>query len=173
LRCSTHKIDVLFTDLLSPYKEKFEEHGIKIVLNIEESISDISVDAILISQAFQNVIDNSIEALQNGGYFLISVVKFDEEKGTIVITFSDSGEGIEDRNVKNIFRPFYTTKTSGTGLGLSFARRVIEAHNGKIWVCSKNSCKGYYNNECKKARKINGKYLSGTSIHIMLPTNLD
>lgn len=173
LRCSTHKIDVLFNDLLSPYKEKFEEHGIKIVLNIEENISDISVDAILISQAFQNVIDNSIEALQNGGYFLIYVVKFDNEKRTIVITFSDSGEGIEDENVKNIFRPFYTTKTSGTGLGLSFARRVIEAHNGKIWVCSKNSCKSYYNNECKKARKINGKYLSGTSIHIMLPTNLD
>jgi signal transduction histidine kinase len=49
---------------------------------------------------------------------------------------SDTGRGIPPQNLSNIFRPFYTTKGNGTGLGLSLARRIVEEHHGRIEVSS-------------------------------------
>jgi signal transduction histidine kinase len=57
----------------------------------------------------------------------------------VIISVSDTGVGIAPAEVEKIFHPFYTTKDSGTGLGLALAYRIVEAHNGKIWVCH-NPC---------------------------------
>jgi signal transduction histidine kinase len=53
-----------------------------------------------------------------------------------VISVSDTGRGIDAQHLPNIFRPFFTTKGQGTGLGLSLAQRIVEAHGGKIEVAS-------------------------------------
>jgi two-component system, NtrC family, sensor kinase len=54
----------------------------------------------------------------------------------VLITVADEGKGIPPENLPNIFRPFFTTKGHGTGLGLSLARRIMEAHGGQIDVTS-------------------------------------
>jgi two-component system NtrC family sensor kinase len=57
-----------------------------------------------------------------------------EKKDSAVVTVSDTGRGIGAEHLPNIFRPFYTTKGNGTGLGLSLARRIVEEHHGQIDV---------------------------------------
>jgi signal transduction histidine kinase len=58
------------------------------------------------------------------------------DKDAVLITVADQGKGIPPENLPNIFRPFYTTKGHGTGLGLSLARRIVESHRGTISVRS-------------------------------------
>ena len=63
-------------------------------------------------------------------------VLLEHDDGTVLITVADEGKGIPPEHLPNIFRPFFTTKGHGTGLGLSLARRMVEAHGGHIDVTS-------------------------------------
>ncbi len=63
-------------------------------------------------------------------------VEIDTRGGDAIVTVSDTGRGISPEVLSNIFRPFYTTKGNGTGLGLSLARRIVEDHHGRIEVSS-------------------------------------
>ena len=76
---------------------------------------------------------NSLQAIDNNGKIAVTV----ERRGDrAVIEVADNGRGISPENLPNIFRPFYTTKGEGTGLGLSLARRIVEDHQGRIDVTS-------------------------------------
>ena len=169
LMFSKQRIDILLKDMLSPYKDLIEKQNIEIVIYIESGISKIEIDAILISQAFQNLIDNAIKLMKNGGYIKINVNKINYLGECLLITIADSGPGVNEDDKKNLFKPFYTTRTSGTGLGLSFAKRVIEAHNGEIWLCSPDKCIQPINQLCGKCQELNGKRLPGAAFHIILP----
>ena len=63
-------------------------------------------------------------------------VTLEKTPTTAVITVADNGRGISAEHLSNIFRPFFTTKGDGTGLGLSLARRIVEDHHGRIEVTS-------------------------------------
>ncbi|MDI6840922.1 MAG: ATP-binding protein [bacterium] len=97
--------------------------------------------------AFLNLIINALQAMDGEGKLQIEVTHpgnkyslLKEEriatKSEAVITFKDTGPGIQDSNLPHIFTPFYTTKKGGTGLGLSIVSKIIEAHRGKIEVRS-------------------------------------
>jgi signal transduction histidine kinase len=63
-------------------------------------------------------------------------VRIEDEGDNAIVSVTDNGRGIAHEHLPNIFRPFYTTKGNGTGLGLSLARRIVEAHHGRIEVSS-------------------------------------
>jgi signal transduction histidine kinase len=84
-----------------------------------------------IHQVLLNLLLNSVQAIESSG--LVRIAVFEQGK-TAMVTVTDTGHGIATEDLPNIFRPFYTTKGSGTGLGLSLARRIIEAHHGQISV---------------------------------------
>jgi PAS domain S-box-containing protein len=80
-----------------------------------------------------NIVRNAAEAMPDGGELIVSL----NNKGNwIEITFSDTGEGIEETQLKRIFDPFFTTKTNGSGLGLLIVQRIINSHNGIVKVDS-------------------------------------
>jgi signal transduction histidine kinase len=81
-----------------------------------------------------NIIRNAIEAMGDGGRLTISA-RDDERE--IKIEVADTGIGIPENNMEDIFKPFYTTKPTGMGLGLTFSRRAVEAHKGTIDAESK------------------------------------
>ena len=103
-----------------------------IIENQLESDLKIRANGILISWAIENVVKNVIDALDNEG---IISLKSKFEKKSIIIVIEDSGKGISRKNWKNIFRPGFSTKEQGWGLGLSLTSRIInEIHGGSIYV---------------------------------------
>lgn len=88
-----------------------------------------------IHQVLLNLMLNAIQAMEEAGPGQVDVdVSSRDEQA--VVSVSDTGKGIKPEHLANIFRPFFTTKGQGTGLGLSLARRIVEDHGGKITVTS-------------------------------------
>lgn len=108
--------------------------GVTIEADTGEEFLAINIDALKITRAIENVIRNSVESIENRGEVHV-VVTNDEEKATV--TVSDNGSGMTSEELDKIFEPFYTTKPNAMGLGLPYARQVIEAHNGTITISSK------------------------------------
>ncbi len=79
--------------------------------------------------AFENMITNSIQAIENNGTVTIRVI---EENNSVVIQIEDTGDGVPDEIIPKIFEPLFTTKHKGTGLGLASVKNIIEQHQGKI-----------------------------------------
>ena len=88
-------------------------------------------------QVFLNLFGNAAESMGGGGQLRVAS-EHDAEKGTVAITFTDTGRGISPENVERIFDPFFTTKEvgKGTGLGLAVSQRIVAGHNGTITVKS-------------------------------------
>src|SRR5262249_33071665 len=86
-----------------------------------------------IKQAFFNVIKNSLEAMKQGGVLRI---RTDLDGTHVVISFTDTGGGISAENLSHIFEPYFTTKPSGTGLGLLIVRRIVREHGGELSIQS-------------------------------------
>ncbi|MCX8677661.1 MULTISPECIES: PAS domain-containing sensor histidine kinase [Apibacter] len=100
----------------------------------------VSLNNILYSWVIENLIKNSADAMKGEGKIKLQI---HDNKKNIFIDISDEGSGIESKNVKKIFKPGFTTKKRGWGLGLSLARRIIEDyHYGKIFVQNTEINKG-------------------------------
>lgn len=107
----------------------------KIVL-INEIKQEVFIlgDPELLKQVFLNIILNAVQATLDSGRIFISL-KLDDEK--VIIEIIDEGFGIDDENIERIFDPFFSTKEKGTGLGLTIASMIMQAHNGGINVRNK------------------------------------
>ncbi len=81
-----------------------------------------------------NIYLNSIQAMPDGGSL---TTKAESRNGRIVIAISDTGIGMTEETKRQIFNPYFTTKSTGTGLGLAIVQKIIEAHEGEIIVSSK------------------------------------
>ncbi|MFY9560953.1 MAG: ATP-binding protein [Terriglobales bacterium] len=103
-----------------------------------------------IHQVLLNLLLNSVQAIDGPG--LVRVAVFEQGKAAVV-TVSDTGRGIPAEHLPNIFRPFYTTKGNGTGLGLSLARRIVEEHHGQIAVESSSAREERYRWYCRSGNR--------------------
>ncbi len=106
---------------------------IEIVLNKNAELPETEHDSDQIHQMLLNLLLNAIQAIDGPGRVTIEIEARDQAAAIVV---SDTGRGILPEHLPNIFRPFYTTKGNGTGLGLSLARRIVEEHHGRIDVTS-------------------------------------
>jgi len=91
-------------------------------------------DEILLRQAFSNLCRNALEACVDAGVrprIAIDGVR-DETQRTLRVTITDNGPGMDEALIARIFRPFFTTKAKGTGLGLALVQKIIVTHNGRI-----------------------------------------
>lgn len=101
-----------------------------VVLEFRENVlPGIEGDQVQLKQAFLNLALNALQAMPDGGRLEVATLIEDE---SLLITFTDSGQGLPDQDPEQIFTPFYTTREKGTGLGLAITRRIIEAHAGTI-----------------------------------------
>ena len=127
--CSIGKI--IQQSLLNIPMNKFK--NIKLETEIEDKLDTVYLDNKLIEQVATNLLLNALEASPPG-----STVKLRAYKSLqcIIIEAEDRGEGFNERKIKQIFSPFFTTKANGTGLGLSIAKRIVEQHGGSITAVS-------------------------------------
>ena len=130
------RVDVvaLVESLVETLRRKFNGGGITIATTLPEGPCTISGDPSQLKQVFMNLATNGIEAMPTKGTLEIAIVA---EAGSVEVRFLDEGPGIEPDKVARIFEPFYTTKPSGVGMGLSVVQRIITAHDGTIRITSR------------------------------------
>ncbi len=133
------------TDLMQRHANA---NGVKITARIEENLPEVLLDPVELEQVLVNLINNSIDALPNGGDIFVKAYK---EDGRVCLDVADNGKGIEPEIMERIFEPFFTTKPvgKGTGLGLSICYGLVHSWGGRL-----------------QAESVPGK---GTVIHIYLP----
>jgi len=112
--------------------------SVEIELHKDPSLPEVEHDGDQIHQVLLNLLLNALQAIDSpsGGHHGKITVTVKPQGSMAVVEVSDNGRGIAPDHLPNIFRPFYTTKGDGTGLGLSLARRIVEDHHGRIDVSS-------------------------------------
>lgn len=127
-------INSLIKGVLSFTNKYIGEKHVKLILELEENMPELLMDCDKIKQVFVNMILNACEAMEEGGTLTIRTEKDDRWVKTY---FEDTGVGMDEAEMKNIFNPYYTTKPKGTGLGLAISNGIVEMHGGYIKVTSK------------------------------------
>src|SRR5664279_2292353 len=125
--CSTVEHAVMFA------RQQAITKRIMVELEIKDVIPPAEHDPNQINQVLLNLLLNAIQSMDKPGVIRVSLQSDDDD---VLIAVADEGKGIPPEHLPNIFRPFFTTKGHGTGLGLSLARRMVEAHGGNIDVTS-------------------------------------
>lgn len=139
-------------DTLRFVEKECEGHGVAMEISFEDDLPMLCCNPNRVKQVFLNLVKNAIEAMPNGGRLSVTanVVAADiEGNDAVLLKFTDNGVGISIEDMKTLFKPFHTTKSSGNGLGLFIVRSIVREYNGRIEV---NSIKGV-----------------GTTVSILLP----
>ena len=112
-------------------KEVQERGG---TVDVRGQLADIQGDEVLLRQAISNLCRNALEACVHAGTRPVITLdgSIDAEQGMASLTVTDNGPGIESSVLDKIFRPFFTTKPEGTGLGLALVQKIIVTHNGRL-----------------------------------------
>jgi signal transduction histidine kinase len=122
-------------DVLSLAGKRIQHGNVVVHRDASDPLPPVLGIANQLKQVFLNITINAVEAMPDGGDLYVDSV-WDEQRGEVGVSFTDSGDGIPLAELANIFDPFYTSKPKGTGLGLSVSHGIIERHGGRIDVRS-------------------------------------
>jgi len=110
------------------------EKGVSLEVDFGRMVPDLLLDSDRMTQVFLNLTLNALNAMEKGGTLSLRVTQSGDR--TVRVDISDTGTGIGKEELGRIFDPYFTTRPSGTGLGLPIAQRIVEAHGGEILVSS-------------------------------------
>lgn len=148
--CFTHeRVDHAFAQVLTFIAKEAEKRRVFIQTDFAAKLPSCLADSRQLKQVFLNLCKNALEAMPKGGTLRVAIHQSVGKK-EVEIEVTDTGSGVPPEDLERIWKPFYSTKEGGRGLGLSLCRRVVEQHGGHIDVYS--------------------KYGQGTAFHIILPT---
>jgi C4-dicarboxylate-specific signal transduction histidine kinase len=114
-----------------------------VVVNVQPARSPVVVigDRVQLEQVILNLLMNAMDAMADvprGQRTVVMRAESSDSKAHVVV--EDSGPGLRDGASERLFEPFYTTKVSGLGMGLSIARSIVESHGGTIWATNNGGC---------------------------------
>lgn len=109
------------------------EYGIDVQVQLEQEADLVFVDRIQIQQVLVNLIRNAIDAMIDSRARCLTIRAIVEDADMVRVSVEDTGSGISEQVVGQLFQPFVTSKTNGMGIGLSICRTIVEAHGGRIW----------------------------------------
>jgi nitrogen fixation/metabolism regulation signal transduction histidine kinase len=135
-RLEPFRLDELVQDTLPVFEKELAEAAVKFSFDAQLLSKDNLLDKVMFQQVLINLIKNSLESMQetHNPCLKISIREID---GQTHLSIIDNGSGISDEALPNIFIPFYTTKSTGSGIGLAISKQIIRLHNGSISVQSK------------------------------------
>ena len=113
------------------FAPEIKDRDIVVEQELRSDLPMLQLDRDQMKQAFYNVIKNSFEAMKNRG---ILRIRTDMDESHVIISFTDTGGGISAENLSHVFEPYFTTKPSGTGLGLLIVRRIVREHGGELSI---------------------------------------
>jgi two-component system phosphate regulon sensor histidine kinase PhoR len=119
------------------------EKGIELKLEIPGNLSKISADPLRLMEILMNILENAVKFTPSHGEITIRV---EESDSTITVSITDTGIGIDPKDLERVFEPFAVIDKpgyfKGTGLGLSLAKKLVEAHGGRLWASSVGKGRG-------------------------------
>ncbi len=149
LKPGTVQVGELLREVTGLVQADANARGVPIVLAVPSALPEVRLDRDHMKQVLLNLIVNGLEAMPRGGTLTLSASTL---KGSLILTVEDTGEGVPPALLPRIFEPYVTTKTKGTGLGLAIARRIVEAHGGRIEAESPPDSPGPIFDGCPAAR---------------------
>lgn len=120
-------------ETLNVLSRELSDIGIKVSVKAD-ALPKVFADENLLKQLYFNILRNAMEAMDNGGSINITATSSDDY---VKISFADTGCGMDESAMANLFEPYFTTKANGHGLGMMIIQGIVRAHNGKIDVDSK------------------------------------
>jgi signal transduction histidine kinase len=127
-------LNALITELGEFIRAELEQSNIRLLLELDGKLPPVLIDERYMKQVLLNLIKNAQAAMPNGGLLTIATMGSDSE---VRISVCDTGTGISQENLKKIFEPYFTTKGSGTGLGLTLVYKIVREHQGEMSVDSR------------------------------------
>jgi signal transduction histidine kinase len=127
----------LVEDIVSLVRSEATCKHVALQFQIEPGIPLVVGDRVHLMQVLLNLLMNSIDAVQSrpaDHRRIVVEAKVGDAKGGVEIAVRDTGPGIPDSIVAEVFKPFFTTKSKGLGTGLALARTIVEAHGGRLWI---------------------------------------
>lgn len=115
-------------------RTKAVERGIPLMISSPTDLSIVRIDSFHVERALVNLIDNAVDASHSGEQVLITTAT---DRKNIFVIIQDHGEGMDRETLAHLFEPFYTTKSTGTGLGMPIAKKIFEEHGGALSISSK------------------------------------
>jgi len=133
------KVNDVLNSCVELLETKFGENGLIPIVRHDPDLPEISCDGEKLGQALINLLLNAIEASPEGGrIFITTRYRPDRKPQGVELFIEDEGPGISSSCLPEIFKPFFTTKSRGTGLGLSNVKRIMESHGGEVTVVNRN-----------------------------------
>jgi two-component system, NtrC family, sensor histidine kinase HydH len=129
LTLSSGNLNKMVNDVLDLLRPQLTANKIEVRLSLDQDAAHGMFDEASMRGALMNIILNAIEAMRNAGTLSISNRRSDHK---LWLEIKDSGPGMSEEEAKKIFEPFYTTKAQGLGLGMPYAKKIIEQHGGTI-----------------------------------------
>jgi len=129
-------INSIIKSVLSLLNSEIIIRNTTIALNLDQEIPGINGDSIQLQQVFLNLLTNALDSMEGLAAVekILTVTTNAKESEGLIISIADSGIGIPDDKLEEIFEPFHTSKSDGIGLGLPISKSIIESHGGKIWA---------------------------------------
>ncbi|MEN8205555.1 MAG: ATP-binding protein [Pseudomonadota bacterium] len=131
-------IDEVLRDTLDGFSRIMEKQGVEPDVQVRDPVPPVQGDVPLLGQMFTSLISNAIEAMPDGGRLGVSIAAAKNGQAAELI-ISDTGQGIAGDRLDKVFKPFFTSKSGGLGLGLSLVQRIVERHHGVISISSQES----------------------------------
>jgi two-component system, sporulation sensor kinase E len=124
-------VNTIVQETLRFFTPEIQDRNIVVEQELRSDLPPLQIDRDQMKQAFYNVIKNSLQAMKRGGTLRIHTNRDDTH---VLISFIDTGSGMSAENLGRVFEPYFTTKPSGTGLGLLIVRRIVREHGGELSI---------------------------------------
>jgi two-component system, sporulation sensor kinase E len=126
-------VNAIVDEAVRFFTPEIQDRDMVVEQELRSDLPPLELDRDQMKQAFYNVIKNSLEAMKRRG---ILRIRTDMDESHVIVSFTDTGGGISADNLSRVFEPYFTTKSSGTGLGLLIVRRIVREHGGELSIQS-------------------------------------
>ena len=128
------KINSVIGEVLELMRSEFIIENVLLSEQLGEELLDVAGERIQLQQVFINLIMNAIDAMKESKTKELHVSTARHDADNVVVCIRDTGAGIGDEESESLFKPFFTTKEEGMGMGLSVTKTIIMSHGGEIWA---------------------------------------
>jgi signal transduction histidine kinase len=127
-------INQVIRTVLSIVRVELQKHGVELQTRFDEHLPIVQGDKVQLQQVVLNLVMNAIESMQSVQPRVLKIQTEQTGAGLVHVSIEDTGTGIDPSNLERIFKPLFTTKANGMGMGLTICHSIIESHDGRIWV---------------------------------------